>query len=101
MLRMLVLAAALAALAGASAMADDDDDREEMLDARRSGTILPLAEILDRLGPRISDRILEIEFDREDGKAVYEIYFVDARGRRRVIEVDAATAEILDMEKDD
>lgn len=81
--------------------ADDDDDRNEMFDARRSGAILPLSEILNRLRPRIGDRIVEIEFEVDDGLAVYEIYFLDERGRRKEIEVDAATAEILDMEEDD
>jgi uncharacterized membrane protein YkoI len=100
MLRQLFIAVTLCGLISVPAVADDDEEREEMFDARRSGAILPLAEILERLRPRIGDRIVEIEFERDDGMAVYEIYFLDERGRRREVDVDAATAEIIGTRKD-
>lgn len=100
MIRTLAITILLFALALPSA-ADDDDDYADMLDARRRGAILPLAEILERLRPQIGSRILEVEFEQDDGLAVYEIYYLNPRGRRLEIEVDASTARILDMEEDD
>jgi len=103
-----ILAAALAAFTILPVLADDDDDHhgrsrphDDLHDALQRGDILPLPEILERIRPYTGDRILEIEFDYEDGIPVYEIYFIDSSGYRREIEVDASTGRILSDEKDD
>jgi uncharacterized membrane protein YkoI len=83
------------------AVADEDEDRADMFDARRSGAILPLAEILERLRPQIGEHIVEVEFKRSHSGSIYEVYYIDENGRRREIEVDAATATVLDNEEDD
>lgn len=88
-----------------AARGDWDDqarrERDDVTEARRRGDILPLAEIFDRLREVTGDQILEVEFEREDGVPVYEIYFVDDLGRRREVLVDARSGAILDRHEED
>ena len=64
--------------------------------------MLPLETILERIRPATGGgKILEIEHDSDDGRVVYEIYFLDSSGRRREMEVEAATGRILKNELDD
>jgi uncharacterized membrane protein YkoI len=98
---LLVIAVAFAAAAG-PVQADDDDrrEREEATDARRRGEILPLAEILELVRERTGSRIVEVEYERDDGVPAYEIYFIDEKGRRREITVDARDGQIIDADDD-
>ncbi len=84
----------------APALADDDDD----LEPRRlvqQGEILPLQRILQLLEREQPGRVLEVELERDDGRYVYEIELLDARGRVLEYEVDAASGEILKREWED
>lgn len=78
--------------------ADDDDDHEAALRAVQQGRALPLAEILRRLDGRLGGEIIEVEFDRDDGRYIYEFKVITAGGRMLEIEVDALTAEILEID---
>lgn len=91
-----LLLVAVLALAAVPAAADGDHDR-----ARRAverGEALPLREVLARLGDELPGRVVEIEFDREDGRWVYELKVIDAAGRLLEVYVDARTARILDRD---
>lgn len=90
----LALTAALA-LALAPALAGADDDHERARRALERGEVLPLATILERLAPVIGSDVVETEFERDDGSWLYEISYIDARGRLVEIEVDAGDATIL------
>lgn len=99
--------AALLGLAAGTATADssrwrddDDSDHEEVWRARERGEVLPLDVILERLKPRLPGRIIEIEFEVEDGVPVYEFKTVDSRGRVIETLVDARDARILEQERD-
>lgn len=101
-----ILAIALLAFMPLAAQADDDhdEDREErrkLNAAIERGEILPLTEILARTENRIEGRVVEIEFEHEDGRPVYEIYVLRQDGRRLEYEIDARTGEILDLDDDD
>lgn len=61
----------------------------------RDGKILPLATLLERLRPTIGDHILEVEFEQDDNRWIYEIYFLGENGRRNEVYVDAVTGQIL------
>jgi len=103
MRRQLILAIMLVplAFAGLPAHADNDRrEREELNAARKRGDILALSDILDRLPAQIGNNIIEVEFEGDDGRFLYEIYYLDADGRRREITVDARDASILDHEDD-
>ncbi len=97
----LVLAATTAALACMPAFGDDKRrGHDEAYEASQSGEILPLASILDRLRPQIGADIVEVEFENDDGRQVYEIRYIDASGRRHEIHVDPRNAAILNEEVD-
>ena len=102
-MRLAVIAALLlSALGAVPAAADDDDDaRDELYEARKRGDILPLDRILKRIDPAIGRHIVDIEVEREDGRVIYEIYYLDRRGRRRQIHVDAGSGSILREKEDD
>lgn len=48
-----------------------------------------------------AQRILESEYEREDGRAVYEVKYIDADGRTRETYIDAMDGSTLDSEYDD
>jgi uncharacterized membrane protein YkoI len=95
--RVLPTLALLALLALPSpARADDEDDHERARAAVLRGEALPLDELLARLPLREGERLIEVEFEREDGRWVYELEFIGADGRVRELEVDALSAAILE-----
>jgi uncharacterized membrane protein YkoI len=80
----------------APVLGDDDADHERARAAVLRGEALPLDELLARLPLREGERLIEVEFDREDGRWVYELEFIDTDGRVRELEVDALSAAILE-----
>lgn len=106
MYRRLFLILALATVfSSAPALADkhgkDNDDRDDLARATAKGPVLPLADILTRTKQQITGRVVEIEFDDDDDRALYEIYWIDTAGRRHETEVDARTGAILKTKVDD
>ncbi|MCC1482400.1 PepSY domain-containing protein [Roseibaca sp. Y0-43] len=87
------------AAAAAPALADrDDHDRaRRALDA---GEILPLSDILAAVHAVQPGRVIEIELERDDGRWVYELELVSPEGQLYDIEIDAATAMVLEVERD-
>lgn len=79
----------------------DDDDRNVLEQAQKSGKVMPLADILDKIKPQIDGRIAGIEFGMDHDAAIYEIYWIDRDGRRRETHVDGHTAKILGNERED
>jgi uncharacterized membrane protein YkoI len=84
---------------------DDDDERNrerhdyrDAANARRSGDIVPLRDILDEVRKTHPGEIVGIEFEREDGIWVYEIKLVTPEGRYLEIYVDAKTKKIIEIE---
>lgn len=110
MARLLILSLFAAMVLSAPGLASDDDrdddrddhrERAEVAAAIKRGEIMTLSDILAAVQPRLQGRIVEIEFDREDGVPVYEIYVLRADGRRIEYEIDARNASILSRENDD
>lgn len=103
MKRFLTLLLLLAVLVPYSVQADDDDQHEwiDLDGAISRGEILSLSKILDKVLPQIKGRIVEIEFEHEDGRPIYELYIINSDGRRLEYEIDARTAEILGLEDED
>lgn len=94
---LLVLALPLAAQA--------DGGNDSNLDLARAaverGEILPLAEAVAGLLEHFPGRIVEAEFERDEGAAIYELELVTEDGRLIDAEVDARTGAILEVEEDD
>lgn len=104
MIRILTLSLLAVVLSVVPVLADDDDDDHEragLAAAIKSGEIMTLSDILAAVRPRLEGRIVEIEFDREDGVPVYEFYVLRDDGRRLEYEIDARSATILSLENDD
>ncbi len=92
---------ALAAAAGIPAFAGDHDDDERARDAVRRAEVLPLAEILPAVEARLGGRVIEVEFERDDGRYLYEFELITPDGRILEAEVDAASGALLNSEEDD
>ena len=72
-----------------------DDDHEEAFRARQGGAILPLAEVLAMVRPKIDGEIIETEFEYEHGIPVYEFKYVNSRGQVRELYADARNGAVL------
>lgn len=76
-------------------------DRDALSEARKRGDVLPLARILIMVRPVVGDRVVDVELEREDGRLVYEIYYLDKAGRRHEAYVDARTGSLIRKREDD
>ena len=77
------------------------DDYEEAYRLRERREILPLEELMRRLGMEADTRILEVESKLEHGRRVYEIEYLDPGGRIRKVLIDARSGEVLAEEEED
>jgi uncharacterized membrane protein YkoI len=104
--RTLLLGLALACAGGAKAYADERDeegrhDHDRAHRALLEGRARPLAEILDRVVGEVGGEVVGVDFERKQGRYVYELKVITTAGRLREVYVDAMTAEILESEDDD
>ncbi len=95
-------------LAVSSARAEDDIEKDddhrasdEAYMGQKSGNILSLLEIRKRAGSFIKGEIIETKFISNNGHPAYEIYFLDSKGRRKEIYLDARTGAIADVGEDE
>ena len=79
--------------------ADDDHERARRL--RDSGEVLPLASVIASIHEQQPGRVLEVELEREHGRWVYEIELLAPDGVVWEFEVDAASGELLERERED
>ena len=96
---MIRLAVLLSLIAGPALADRDDHDRARR--ALEAGEVLPLSEILAAVEAAQPGRVIEVELERDDGRWVYELELVAPDGRLVEIEIDAATADILDIEREE
>lgn len=78
-------------------MAGGKDDHERARQAVQSGQILPLPQVLERLGREHPGQVLEVELETDDGRWVYEIKLLQPGGRLIKLKLDAQTAQVLGM----
>lgn len=78
-----------------------DDDHQRIRQLQRSGEILSLEKIFDRARAVKRGRILDAELDDDDGRYIYEIELLDAKGRVWEMEFDARTGSLLELDQDD
>ena len=97
-----LLIAAFIALIMTPVLADDDDDEkyglQALMEARRAGDVLPLITILKHIHPITGDNVVAIEFEQDDGRYKYGVYYLDDKGRRREVYVDAQSGNVLEDE---
>ena len=106
----LALVTALALLAAGNAFADrkgsgHDRDREEKAEhvyrETSQGRLMPLASIMEAVRAAHPGRIVETEFEMDDGVPVYEFYIVEPGGRLLEVKADARTGAIIKAGYDD
>uniref|UniRef100_UPI003342C42B PepSY domain-containing protein n=1 Tax=Castellaniella defragrans TaxID=75697 RepID=UPI003342C42B len=97
-LLVLVLAVGAAATGG-PLYADDHVDHELARQALENGQVLPLRTVLDKVEREYQGQALKVEFEREDGRFIYEIRLLQNDGRMVKLEVDAADGRVLKVKR--
>ena len=77
------------------------DDYQAARDALERGEVLPLGTILALVEKEIDARVIEVEFEQEDGQYVYEFELITPDGRLLEARADAVDGRILSIEEDD
>ncbi len=77
---------------------DDDNSYDQARRALSRGDVLPVEEVIKQLKTHIPGQVLEIEFEREHARWVYEFKMIDESGRRLEVYLDAKTAELISVE---
>lgn len=86
-------------LAQPSAWARDSDDHDRARAAVQAGEVLPLGQVIERLQRTHPGQILELELDRENGRWIYEVKLLQADGQLLKLELDARTADVLEVKR--
>ncbi len=89
----------LGAVGPQPAWGGDRGDHERARAAVRTGEILPLATLLERLQRTHPGQVLELELEREDGRWIYEIKLLQADGQLLKLALDARTAQVLEVKR--
>ncbi|WP_299133501.1 PepSY domain-containing protein [uncultured Amaricoccus sp.] len=81
----------------------DVGDYESARAALERGDVLPLAAILEKVERDTGARVIEVDFELEDGRYLYEFDMLTGDGRMIEAIVDAATGTLLSVgeEEDD
>ncbi|MCP4008431.1 MAG: PepSY domain-containing protein [Proteobacteria bacterium] len=79
---------------------DDDHSYDRARRAVSRGEVLPIEKILERVRTQVPGQILEIEFEQEHGRWVYEFKIIDDKGRLLEAYFDAQSGKLLSAEED-
>jgi uncharacterized membrane protein YkoI len=89
------------ALAPMPGHADDDNKVMDRLRAAVArGEVLSLSVLQERLSKAFPGQIVGVEVENKKGRFIYEFKVLQPNGRLLEIEMDAATAEVLEVEND-
>lgn len=94
----LLLVVLLAVCAPPAGARDRDRDQDRARNALLQGEIRPLSAVLKTVRDKVPGEIIEIELDREDTGWVYEVKVLTSNGRRKKIDVDAHSLDILKID---
>ena len=98
-LRMLFISLCFACLPGFT-LADSDSDHLKARQLVQDGAILPLEQIIEHGGLVQSGRVLDVKFEQEHNRYVYEIEFVDEEGQVWELEYDAHSGVLIQTEEE-
>ncbi len=96
---LITVAVSLCLLMSQSLKADSDSERARLL--QQQGTILPLEQVVTAAMAIKSGQILETELEEDDGRFIYELEILDEVGQVWELELDATTAELIELENED
>ena len=78
-----------------------DEDWRKLHEEVQAGRIKPLGDILDSLLRDWDGQVIDVEFEQEDGRRLYEIELLGSEGQVVEFEIDAATGELIGIEGND
>jgi uncharacterized membrane protein YkoI len=70
-------------------------DQSEVGSARRSGDILPMWEVIRRLGPELRGQVVATDIARRDGRWLYAFQVLRGDGRLVRVWANAASGELV------
>lgn len=77
---------------------DDDDDHDLARELYEHGDIQPLSKVLAEIAQRVPGDVVAIDLaESQDDRWIYVVQVVTADGRRIIVNVDAASGNILDQ----
>lgn len=82
---------------------DDDDDALEHEQARlalEQGLVRPLEEIIAEARKHVQGDLIEVELEREDGRYIYELEFIQPSGQIIELQLDAKSMAIIEDDAD-
>jgi uncharacterized membrane protein YkoI len=74
---------------------DNPFDRNDVGSARRAGDILPMWEVIHRLGPELRGQVVATDITRRSGQWLYEFQVLRADGRLVRVWADARSGVIV------
>lgn len=99
-----LLAVSLAPSIGAPAKDNDDDDdaleHEQARQALEQGLVRPLEEIIAEARKHVQGDLIEVELEREDGRYIYELEFIQPSGQIIELQLDAKSMAIIEDDAD-
>ena len=78
-----------------------DEDWRKLHEEVQAGRIKPLGDILDSLLRDWDGQVIDVEFEQEDGRRLYEIELLGSEGQVVEFEIDATTGELIGIEGND
>jgi uncharacterized membrane protein YkoI len=79
----------------------DSSQQDEAREAVKKGLVRPLEEVLTEVRKTIKGDIVEIEFEKDDGRFIYEIEYVAPDGHLMEIKIDAKTLAVVSIGAED
>ncbi len=86
-------------LSAGSLAAEEDYQLAKKL--RQQGEILPLEKILAFARAEKNGEVLETEFEKKDGRYIYEVEILDIQGQVWELKLDAKTGKLIKIKIDD
>ena len=93
---------ALLLLGASPLLRADNDDRgahELARQALEQGRVLPLRAVLEKIEHDYQGQALKVEFERDDGRFIYEIRLLQNDGRMAKLKVDAVDGKVLEVKR--
>ncbi len=81
-------------------VAGGERDQDRARQALKSGEVMPLITILERVARVHPGQVMEVELERDDGVWIYELRVLEPGGGLIKLKVDARTGVILKRKKD-
>lgn len=83
-------------LSPAMASHDSESDQDQARRALEAGEVLPLRAVLEQVQRDYPGQIMKVEFEREDGRWIYEIKLLRPTGSLIKLKIDARDGVLLE-----